>query len=528
MICTVRSPLHKQHTVPPARVVFYLLFTLTFGALFFTHPFMHYPFDIFTHLQWIDAQTYAQSVPGERYFWHYLWAHIFSWLHIGTSEVFLRAHIIHYVQTAAAFLMLFYSSRVVYRELFPDTHTDSLNFMAYWATLLWFTLFANYSMHHHMVWISWYSVTYQITLPMTLLTLALLLPLFTRKMAWYRQAVHLVLIGLLSYLIIRMHAMEYIYFLLYAGVLLLVYMDKIFGFARRHLALASLLLLSVLTGFWWLAGILRTSSYRMPELFSYLSLEKIPELYSVILAKGALFTSHFSKASEIMNALVYLSLFAVAFMLSVALYRHFKPYDTPRINLRILIFLAITSLFVFIPLTNVTSGFAIMLTYTDITYRFYYSTLLFLALPASVFYLYRLWEYKQLLLPNVTMAFLIAATLFYSYHFSSKHNYYKNVYSLLQMFNEKQMHFNLSEKEIASIGKLLQKYEQTNTSGKPNCYYARGDIAFVIKFIYQKETDYDRRGHLDYLQRYKHHNNPACHPVLFQAPKGFPPYVPYR
>ena len=489
---------------------------------------MHYPFDIFTHLQWIDAQTYAQSVPGERYFWHYLWAHIFSWLHIGTSEVFLRAHIIHYVQTAAAFLMLFYSSRVVYRELFPDTHTDSLNFMAYWATLLWFTLFANYSMHHHMVWISWYSVTYQITLPMTLLTLALLLPLFTRKMAWYRQAVHLALIGLLSYLIIRMHAMEYIYFLLYAGVLLLVYMDKIFGFARRHLALASLLLLSVLTGFWWLAGILRTSSYRMPELFSYLSLEKIPELYSVILAKGALFTSHFSKASEIMNALVYLSLFAVAFMLSVALYRHFKQYDTPRINLRILIFLAITSLFVFIPLTNVTSGFAIMLTYTDITYRFYYSTLLFLALPASVFYLYWLWGHKQLLLPNVTMAFLIAATLFYSYHFSSKHNYYKNVYSLLQMFDEKQMRFNLSEKEIASIGKLLQKYEQTNTSGKPNCYYARGDIAFVIKFIYQKETDYDRRGHLDYLQRYKHHNNPACHPVLFQAPKGFPPYVPYR
>ena len=229
-----------------------------------------------------------------------------------------------------------------------------------------------------------------------------------------------------------------------------------------------------------------------------------------------------------MNALVYLSLFAVAFMLSVALYRHFKQYDTPYINLRILIFLTITSLFVFIPLTNFTSGFAIMLTYTDITYRFYYSSLLFLALPASVFYLSQCVKGKHLLLSNAIMALLLAATLFYSYHFSSKHNYYKNVYSLLQMFDKKQMHFNLSQKEITSIGKLLQEYEKTNTTGKPNLYYARGDIAFVIKFIYRKDTDYDRRGYLDYLQRYKKHKNPSFHPVLFQTPKGFPPYVPYR
>ncbi len=289
------------------------------------------------------------------------------------------------------------------------------------------------------------------------------------------------------------------------------------------------LLLTVFLGivFYKLFTVLKTSSYRLPVLFDYLSFEKFPDLVSLILSKGQILTTYYNKAYSTMNELMYLSLFAAVIMLTLVLYRYYKKKPC-LLNIRILLFLVITSFFVCIPLNDLTGGIASILTYTTVSYRFYFSTLLFPIIPAFVLYTYRLIHIKNLWVINLTILSILLSTFWYSQYISNRHNYYKNVMSLAYMFQKDIMKFNLSKKEIAFIGLLLETYEKSNNSNKPNFYYARPDIAFIIKFVYRKPVLYGKRGYMDYKERYVKHHDRDYHPILFKTPKNFPQYLPYR
>ncbi len=147
---------------------FYLLITLTVVAILFTDPFLKYPYDMFTHLQWIDEQSNVTS-PERKYIWHYVWAQIFNFFHIDRTHIFLRAQIIHYIQSISIFIMIFYTSKIFIKNLFIKISLNTLNYLGYWSALIWFTVFSTASEYHHQVWILWYSINYQITLPLTLL-----------------------------------------------------------------------------------------------------------------------------------------------------------------------------------------------------------------------------------------------------------------------------------------------------------------------------------------------------------------------
>ena len=71
-------------------------------------------------------------------------------------------------------------------------------------------------------------------------------------------------------------------------------------------------------------------------------------------------------------------------------------------------------------------------------------------------------------------------------------------------------------------------YESSNKTQKPNYYYARDDIAFVIKFIYRKPVLYYKRGSKNYLNSYHGHKKKEYSPVLFDIPENFPLYQRYR
>jgi hypothetical protein len=121
----------------------------------------------------IDEQSIATSFPEKRVVWHYLWAQLFDLIHIERSEIFLRAKIIHYTQSISIFLMIYYSSKVFIKNLFNPISSTTLKYLSFWAAVIWFSIFANASVNHMQIWILWYSINYQITLPMTILALAL-------------------------------------------------------------------------------------------------------------------------------------------------------------------------------------------------------------------------------------------------------------------------------------------------------------------------------------------------------------------
>ena len=321
---------------------FYLLFTLTIISIFFTNPLLIYPYDVYTHLQWIDIQNNAVSVPKVRYVWHYVWANIFQFLHIETTQIFLRAYVIHFTQVLTIFLILFYFSRVIIRNLFIQLTPIESNYLAYWATMIWFTIFATYSVNQHQVWILWYSVNYQISLPLTLLITGLSISLALEHLSLKIKIIYILLILLFSYVILRIHPMEYIYFVMYIGVLFLIFMDKFIRLWRRKIFYSIPLTLLFLFFLTQLISLMKSSSYQKLSILNYLSVEKLPELLSKIHTEGKLLVSHLNRASVSINELICLSLFLIVVMCILILYRHYKEYPS-YINIRIAIFLLITS-----------------------------------------------------------------------------------------------------------------------------------------------------------------------------------------
>ena len=506
---------------------FYLLFTLTVVSVFFTNPLLIYPYDVYTHLQWIDIQNNAVSVPKVRYVWHYVWANIFHFLHIETTQIFLRAYVIHFTQVLTSFFILFYFSRVIIRNLFIKSTPIESNYLAYWATIIWFTVFATYSVNQHQVWILWYSVNYQISLPFTLLITGLSVSLALEHLSLKIKIIYILLILLFSYVILRIHPMEYIYYLMYMGILFLIFIDKFIGLWKKNryysipLTLAAIFILTQLISF------AKSSSYHKSSIVNYLSFEKLPELLSKIHTEGRLLVNHLNRASVSINELIYLSLFLIVVMCILVLYRHYKKYPS-YVNIRIAIFLLITSFFVLIPLSEFAGGLASIVTYTAVVHRFYYSALLFLVIPGFIFYILTLMKIKNLLLTNLAIVLVLLGVFFYSKYISTTHNYYKNSISIKNAFNKEKMKFNLSNKEIEIIGEKIQYYESLNNTHKKIMYYARDDIAFVIKFIYRKPVLYYSRGSKNYLNSYHSHKKKEYSPILFKTPKGFPSYVRYK
>ena len=296
------------------RNTFYILFFLTILATFFTYPFLKYPFDIFFHLEKIDQFYTTQVLPshGRTHLWHYLWAKIFHFFSIDNREIFLRANIIHTTQVIISFLSLFFFSKVVLRNLFLQIESLYVNYLAYWSTLIWFLMFSTASEGQHLIWIMWYSVNYQITLPLmfavTGLTLALVFEsLSIKKTLWYLL---LICLGLLF--ILKIHAVEFLYYALYLGVIPVIFIDKIAKFCRKHPSYAVFSVVGLVSLLTVLVPIVKKIPYKEPELLRHLSFEKLPALFQKIESDGHIVVSYYNKFFTTMNELISLfSLFVL-------------------------------------------------------------------------------------------------------------------------------------------------------------------------------------------------------------------------
>ena len=455
--------LNRKSTFFNEENFFSFLFIFTLIAILFSNPFLKYPYDMFTHLQWIDEQNNALSMPEKRYVWHYIWAQIFQLFHIDRTEIFLRAYIIHYVQSISSFFMLFYFSRVFIRNLFTPISAINLNYLAYWSTLIWFTVLSTASEYHQQVWILWYSINYQISLPLTLLMTGLTISLIFESSSNQIKAIKLLLILIVAYIVLRIHAMEFIYFLMYLFVLLLVYIDKIIFAWKKYIYIALPLTLTFAYGVFQLIERIQTFSYRKVAILKYLSIEKLPQFLDKVRFEGTIITQHYNKAYSTLNELIYLSLAVISLLLIIVIYRHYKNY-TEDIHTRLLLFLFITSFFILIPIFQYSAGIAGLLTYRTISYRFYFSSLLFLVIPVITFYIFRLFKLHKIWMLNLLIFFLFCWELFLYSNYNTTHrpNYYINIVSIKNAFNKRKVGFNLSAEDIAKIGEKIKQYESLN------------------------------------------------------------------
>ena len=509
-----------------------LLIILTVITIFFTHPFLKYPFDVYFHLNKISLEYNVDVIPKGKILWHYLWAKLFYLFNIDNTQIFIRAKIIHITQILITFFSVFFLSNVIIRNLFVNIENIQVKYLAYWSTIIWFTIFATSSVGQHQVWILWYSINYQITLPLVLLITGLTLSIIFESLSFRKNIFYAVYIFTISFFILTIHAAEFLYFLMYLGVLLIVSIDKIFLVFKRYpyyaffSSIISIIAITVFLDF------IKSFSYREPLLLKYMSFEKLPELLYKINSDGAFIISRLNRAFASINELINLSIFLMIIIILIFFYRRYKKY-TPLLHLRMFVFIVITSLFILIPVIQFTAGLAGLVTYPQLAHRLYYSSLLFVLVPSASFYVLSLLQKRNLLIVNLTIITLLLGTFIYSkYDIGHNQNYYKNIISIKNSFSERKMGFNLSPQNIMIIGKELKKYEN-NANSTDLYFYAREDIAFILKKIYNKNVYFPnlRKGkRLDvekYMLEYKKdktHKNI----ILFTVPKGFPDYEPYK
>ena len=488
---------------------------------------------MYKHLLQINKYyTHLDQLPDiAKFYWHYLWAHLFHLFHIDSSHIFFRARIIHTIQVCISFLSVFYLSKTLIRQLFNTIHTLQANYLAYWATLIWFTIFATISIGQHLIWIEWYSVTYQITLPLTLLLTGLTISLFFESLSFYKTILHITGIVLVSFIILTFHSPEYIYYLMYLFVLFILYLDKVIHFAKKHFIISLSIFIGLIIIFWNIHTIVHLISYRDPSMLNYLSFEKISLLGEKIMQDGHLVAIKFSRSFASFNELYFISLWLITITVIIMIVRFFlgKP---ALIRQRLLWFVAITSFFVFIPITDVTAGIVANLTYKGIVNRFYYSSLLFLAIPISLYYFLQLLHKDRIIFINLGIILILSSTYIYSkYDIGHHQNYYRNIQSLKNAFNERKVGFQLSSEQIKKIGTLLSNIKQMHAN-ESLYFYTREDIGFVLRHIYHQAVylpDHWNGRHFDinqYIKAYKKSDKKGK--ILLPVPQGFPDYTPYR
>lgn len=483
---------------------------------------------MFYHLEQIDILYEATETSKNKLLWHFFWAKIFYFFNIPNEDILFRAKIIHLTQTYIALFTLYFFSKVIIRNLFIKIDKVTLQYLSLWSVLIWFTIFATYSMFHHLVWNMWYSVNYQITLPLFWYMTALTLVLLVEKTSIRKKIFFILQILVISRFILQAHSMEFLYYFMYLFIFSIIFFDKIIYFFKEYLYLVIPILIIIIY-------FITTIQSEVSPMFKYLNYDKLPLLYETIITQGQILTSNNirshmnNRAFASINELMYLIGF-ISFIMSFMILSN-KHHRDQLINVKMFIFLILTSMFVLIPLFEFSSGLFAVIVRTNIVNRFYYTSSLFIIIPVFVYYiLYVLHKEKaKLITINFTIALILSSVYFYSkYDTSHTQNYYKNIQSIKNSFSREKVGFNLSEEHIKIIGEKLKYYETDNKIQKPIYYYARDDISFVIKFIYRKEVLWNRRGNRDYATSYEIDKNDIYHSILFETPQNFPNYRKFK
>lgn len=508
--------------------IFYVLIALGLVAVLFTNPFLKYPYDAIAHLISIDELYHdmpsTTSIPYERLIWHRFWAELFTVFHIDSSEFILRAKIIHTIQTYIAFFSLYYFSKVIFRNIFRDIPLTTLRYLSLWSVVIWLSIFATFSVNYQLIWSFWYSVNYQITLPLFWYITALTLVLFLEETSLKKKIFFIIQILLISAFTLRVHSMEFMYYLMYMFIFSLIYLDKVYLLIKKYYYIFIVLGIAL---FYAASNYVPDTS----KIFNYFTLEKFPHLYDQIMLNGNYVLTRLNRSSSAINELmVFIYIIGIGTVL-LFLWHRYNQKST--INTRLFLLIIITSLFILIPLFEFSAGLFSIITRATVIHRIYYSSSLFILLPVFLYYIAQSYQIKVKYVHILLLLSLVFVYVFSKHNDRLSHSYYKNIQSIKNSFYPEKVGFNLSEQQIDLIGKTLDRHALKNRSSKIEYYYARADISFVIKYIYGKKVFWKgRRASPNYKKFYEKHQknntNKKYYRILFETPETFPQYIPYK
>lgn len=418
-----------------------------------SYPMMHPGYDMWHHLATIDEPPLPGHQAYRHPFWYAIWHNIFEWMNI--TGIFDRALIIHRTQFALSGLLMYWASRTAISVVFKDIqrNTISIPLISICSVVIWFIMLGTISMVPvlgiestvQQAWILWYSINYQISLPIYFLATSLLLDVITGQNSKKWRVLKSLLSLILLVLVAVVHAAEMVYFL---------YCVVFFGlvFLRGGKSLVAILAGMILLGLIILIAL--KQSYRMPEIISLSLSGDFSELLSRL--------RHYGQTQ--IEGGVNRQMFGWNQMMSLSVILGFAnvilAYRNKYLNFPAVLFLFLTSLIAIAPLFRYSAALASMISYEYIVNRYYYASYLFLMLP--LFFALALND-KIFLKKNLVYIFaigiLIIVNLLYSRNYDQNHALYKNAKSIASSIWPEKVMFGLSLESKSLIEKNLQAIE---------------------------------------------------------------------
>lgn len=461
-----------------------VFFGLTFIALSF--PMMKLRFDIWQHIDQIKSYVIdANANVTSRAIWLKMWAHVFRFLNI--DDIFTYAIVIHRIQFALNCIAIYFAAKQIFAALLVfDEHEIEkkqwLSSLALSSVVVWLTIIGTFSFFQQ-AWIMWYSVNYQITLPMLFLALGLSVNALT-----VAQSTQLVVSKALGAFVLVLgiylfHAGELAYLLFYILIGILCFGSK-FKFNWKYVLLVAVFLGMVLY------VMIRMYSDHVPALITLMKNGEYSKILTDIQAKGKWnAVDGGNRFSANWNELYRLSVFA---FILVVVFAWFKPLQ---VNQRVLCFVGLSLIFCFIPTFQYSAGLVSLISYDGIVNRYYYASLIFLILPLFAYFI--VINFKAIRHPIGLLGvvfFVMLSVLIYSKKINNEGVYFKNVQSIKNSIKTKKIDIGVPDDFISLIGFKI-KAAEAKFQDVGYIYCGSFESLYIARYVYRKENMlFDRLG----------------------------------
>ena len=437
-------------------LVFGVLIAVGLAFVLSSFPMMRMRFDIWDHLEFIRVAVqdpHALSIGRKN--WYLTWAYVFRLLDI--NDIFSFATIIHRTQFILSCILIYTAAKQIYAALLPlkasvRNENNWLSSLALISVLVWLTIIGTFSFFQQ-AWIMWYSVNYQITLPMLFLSLGLMVNVLAIEQT-SRQVVLKSCMALALLLgVYLFHAGELAYLVFYIPILVVCFGSK-YNYKPKYV----FLLISITIALLYIAS--SFYSDHVPALVTHLKKGDFAKILFEINEKGTWNAIHGgNRYAANWNELYRLSVYLFALVGLAGFATKFKFITSNltgnfnfNVNKRVLCFLLLSLVFCFIPTFKYSSGLASLISYDGIVNRYYFASFVFLAIPLAVYM--GIAHIKSIGQPMVLIALvvlLMAATFFYSKIKNKEGVYYQNVMSIAGSIKGNKINIDVTEGEIEDI-----------------------------------------------------------------------------
>ncbi len=452
------------------------------GYILLSHPFLKIPYDVWDHLlQFVAIQDEGRSFVfwpefwRELRLWHAAWAMLFQ--ELGIEDLFIWAEAIHRVQFLFAAGLMLYAMKTLIGRLLPGLNEGQGKWLALTAVLLWLIGNGTHSEEYQQSWISWYSANYQaVSMPLFWFMAALSVRILSSPEATgKRRIVDLLLILGAALVIARVHPMELLYYLLYLGILLFFHPGHAWQIVKRHhwvVALAVMALVGVVA-----FGVAPRSSLTDAILASGWNLR---DLFERIMETGRAYME--MRLSRFPATFSELALLSLAIGLLASGWALWDRSLRGIVNVPLFLSQVFAAfLFFLIPLTTFSAGLAGLITAKTYVYRFFWGSPWFVLLPVALYLGVRR------LKPGAGMAWVggataaVVAILLALSPTLLTGALYANARSLADALDREAVGPQYGPEVVRQLEAILEQQTPPPDPARPDVYYIRGDLAYLVR-----------------------------------------------